>query len=116
MSEQLLLFDIKEEKEVCAAFYMSFWDKEGLPITGLVDNWYPFLIDSKPQRDKAFSDIKRRFDGLTSTGLTGFAEIRATDTNLPTYQCGDESLTLKHYPETQMKGFSNANRSDPKQR
>lgn len=102
--EQLEAFEIAAEPETQSAHTMRFWDKDGLEITGLVDNYYPYRTCNKNERAKSLAKVRKRFDQLISTGLVGQAEIVTSETHIAEYQYQpDPNFIVKYYPESQQQ-------------
>ena len=101
--EQLVCFEVVEPDNTPknqAAHYMRFWDKNGLLIDGLIDNWYPYRSGNKQAREKSYGKVKQRFDQIISTGLIGWGEIMSSETSISEHQWGDKQLTRKRYPDS----------------
>ena len=98
---QLLLFEGTHQTQ--SAHYIKIWDKQGLLIKGLANNWYIYPTDNKTARAKSLAKVKHRLNQLISSGLVGWCEIVSTDTRQAQYQWGDKDIVLKHYPNSPMK-------------
>ena len=102
--KQLVCFEVIEPDntpKTQAAHYMLFWDKNGLLINGLIDNWYPYRSGNKPSTGKS-PIVKSSGDSTKSYqgGLIGWSEIVTTETSMAEHQWGDSHLTCKRYPDS----------------
>ena len=101
--EQLEAFEIATGPETQSAHYMQFWDRDGLQIVGLIDNYYPYRSGDKEARAKSLAKVRKRFDQLIATGLVHHAQISTTETHIAEYQYIPHPLTIKRWPDSSIK-------------